>query len=287
MNSFSFGNLRRPVIVGISMILFATLLCRVEGRCGESSTKQPNDTASHVKKRVLIVTGEDYKGHLWQTTAPLLKVLIRQDQRLAVDVVEDVNALRSPRLREYDTIVLHFKNYDPETPGRAAYDNLTEFVDQGGGLVVVHFACGAFQEFGSEFTTLAGRIWNPDFRGHDPYGEITVEITDVDHPITDGLAAFNTTDELYTCLDGKTPIEVLATAKSVVDNKIYPIAFVLSYGKGRVFHTPLGHDVAALGNSDTAELLRRGTAWASNLNIPAVKNQPDTSSRPANITTSP
>ena len=28
--------------------------------------------------RVLIVTGEDYKGHLWQQTTPLLRNLIQQ-----------------------------------------------------------------------------------------------------------------------------------------------------------------------------------------------------------------
>ena len=217
------------------------------------------------RRRVLIVTGEDYKGHRWQQTAPLLKAIIRKDRRLDVDVVNRVNFLRDPRLHEYDTIVMHFKNYDPKVPGRAGYDNLAKFVEQGGGLVVVHFSSGAFQEFKSDFAKLAGRVWNPKFRDHDRYGKFTVEMTDDVHPITHGLRPFETTDELYTCLDGKTPITVLAEARSAVDKKLYPMAFVLNYGKGRVFHTSLGHDVAALAAPGTAELIRRGTAWTAGL----------------------
>ena len=240
------------VLLGASVLGGPTVLC-------SEPAKQ------EVRKRVLIVTGEDYKGHRWQETAPVLKSLIAQDKRLVVEVVEDLNFLRSPRVHEYDVLVMHFKNYDPEVPGRAGYDNLAKFVEGGGGLAVVHFACGAFQEFKDDFVKLAGRAWNPKLRAHDPRGEFLVEIVETDHPITRGLNDFTTTDELYTCLDGTTPITMLAQARSKVDDKLYPMAFVLSYGKGRVFNSPLGHDVTAFGVPGTAELIRRGTAWAAGL----------------------
>jgi len=102
-------------------------------------------------------------------------------------------------------------------------------------------------------------------RGHDPHGAFRVDITQVKHPITEGMKAFETTDELYTCLAGSTPIEVLATARSKVDGKDYPMAFVLNYGKGRVFHSVLGHDAKALSPAAVAELYRRATAWAAGL----------------------
>jgi type 1 glutamine amidotransferase len=150
-------------------------------------------------------------------------------------------------------------------PGRQGYDNLAKFVNEGGGLVLVHFACGAFQEFKDDFVKLAGRVWNPELRAHDPYGKFRVEIVDPGHPITRGLAAFETTDELYTCLDGETPVSVLAEAQSKVDGKRYPMAFVLPYGKGRVFHCVLGHSAEALSVAEVGELFRRGTAWAAGL----------------------
>lgn len=214
-------------------------------------------------KRLLIITGEDYPGHKWQQTAPILKSIYVPDVRFRVDMVEDLTRLPSLDLDPYDAVVMHFKNYDPNVPGRQGLDNLTRFVQQGGGLVLVHFACGAFQEFKDDFTKLAGRAWNPALRGHDPFGEFTVNITDPSHPITAGMQDFTIQDELYTCLEGDVPIKVLASATSKVDQKVYPMAFVLEYGKGRVFHSVLGHDVNALSNPGAAELYRRGTAWVA------------------------
>ena len=62
---------------------------------------------------------------------------------------------------------------------------------------------------------------------------------------------------------GERPINVLATARSKVDKKIYPMAFVFEHGKGRVFHCLLGHDVKAFRKPGVLELFRRGTAWAA------------------------
>ncbi len=214
--------------------------------------------------RVLLVTGEDFPGHVWQETTPVLRDQIERDERLQVEVVEELNFLRSPRLADYDVVVMHFKNYDPEVPGPAGWENLEAFVRRGGGLVLVHFACGAFQEW-PDFVKLAGRIWNPDLPAHDPHGTFRVDIVDHDHPITRGMESFETIDELYTCLDGDTPIRVLATATSVVDGEDYPMAFVLDYGEGRVFHSPLGHDVAAFEVPEVGALFRRGTAWTAGL----------------------
>lgn len=85
------------------------------------------------------------------------------------------------------------------------------------------------------------------------------------HPITQGLADFETVDELYTCLQGGTEIQPLAVAVSKVDGMTYPIAFVLRRGKGRVFHCVLGHDVEAFQNDGAATLIRRGCGWTAGL----------------------
>jgi hypothetical protein len=77
---------------------------------------------------------------------------------------------------------------------------------------------------------------------------------------------FTTTDELYTCLAGDTEIQVLAEATSKVDQKDYPMAFVLTPGQGRVFHSPLGHDLRALEAPGARQLYLQGTRWATGTN---------------------
>jgi type 1 glutamine amidotransferase len=189
---------------------------------------------------------------------------IGRDDRLSVHVTEVPGDLAKPDLDSYDAVILHFMDWEVPDPGPTARANLEAFVRGGGGLVLVHFACGAFQEW-NRFPILAGRAWDPKLRGHDPHGAFVVEIADPSHPVTRGMTAFETVDELYTCLAGETPIHVLATAKSKVDKKDYPMAFVLEYGRGKVFHCVLGHDVQALANPSAGELFRRGTAWTVGL----------------------
>jgi len=214
--------------------------------------------------KILLLTGNEYPGHPWKETAPLLARFLAADSRLTVTVNEDHKFLASPQLGDYEVIVLNYMNWQSPDPGEAARANLQKFIAGGKGLVLVHFACGAFQDW-PEFKNIAGRVWDPKLRGHDPYGKFTVEIADPDHEITRGLKPFETSDELYTCLAGDRPIHVLARAKSKVDKKDYPMAFLNTYEKGRVFHCVLGHDVPALSTPGVQGLYRRGTAWAAGL----------------------
>jgi type 1 glutamine amidotransferase len=245
----------------IAVLLTQIVLLAGYGPARVVSAGDANEAQS---KKVLIVTGIDYPGHKWKLTAPVLAKAIAADERLNVTITEEPNDLAKDTLGDYDVIVLHFMNWETPDPGRKARANLQRVVRSGKGLVLVHFACGAFQEW-PEFVELAGRVWDPKLRGHDPHGKFTVKITDSRHPAMKGMKNFETTDELYTCLTGKPPIKVLATARSKVDSKDYPMAFVLNYGKGRVFHSVLGHDVQALANPDVGRLFRNACAWCAGL----------------------
>jgi type 1 glutamine amidotransferase len=212
--------------------------------------------------RVLVVTGVD-SAHNWKLTTPALRAVLEEGGRCDVRVVEDPDVLATDLPSSYDVIVLHFQNPKPLPHEAQVLANLGRLVsEQGKGLVVLHFACGAFPDRTAEFGQVAGMVWNKKDT-HDPRGPFAVRITDPSHPITRDLKDFDDDDELYIGLAECRPVSVLAVAKSKVTGRDHPMAFTFESGRGRVFHTPLGHDAKAIQMPGVAELIRRGTTWAA------------------------
>jgi len=219
----------------------------------------PPGDAAPVK--ILLVTGVDHPAHDWKKSAPAIRDLLEKDGRCVVRIVEDPNVLGTALVFDHDVVLLHFRNEKPLAREAQAQANLTRLVNEGRGLVLVHFACGAFGDWPG-FGELAGMVWDGK-NTHDPRGPFTVRPTKSPHPILRGIHDFEADDELYIGLLQRRPVELLATARSKVTGRDHPMAFTFNVGKGRVFHTPLGHDARALESPGTAELLRRGCLWAA------------------------
>ena len=91
-------------------------------------------------------------------------------------------------------------------------------------------------------------------------------VRDSKHPVTQGMPLewLHNNDELYDNMRG--PIEnvdLLATAYSKGTKAHEPMIWTVSYGKGRVFHTPMGHDVNAMRCVGFQTTLLRGCEWAA------------------------
>lgn len=248
---------------------------------------------------VLILAGNDaHKWHNWERTTPAIKAALEKDPRIRVDVATDFEDLARKKLSDYHVIVQNnYANWhDPKGPSAAAKKAFVDFLQNGGGLVLVHFANGAFHfslpEAGAsdwpEYRKIVRRVWNHQGKppsGHDPFGPFVVEPTNVKHAITDGLKSFEVTDELYFRQDGTEPIEPLIAARSRITKTDEPLAWVYSYGKGRVFQTLLGHSEKTYDAFEGREMLRRAVAWCANREVrpldPATEKPPE---KPAPLT---
>src|SRR5258707_7541512 len=71
-------------------------------------------------------------------------------------------------------------------------------------------------------------------------------------------------------------VQLLATAYSSGTKAHEPMIWTVSYGKGRVFHTPMGHDVNAMLCVGFQATLQRGTEWAATgeVTLPLPSNFP-------------
>ncbi len=232
-------------------------------------------TAAEKPTRALILTGHDASFHPWRLTHLALREALERDPQFAISVTTNIEDLATLDLKRFDVLVQNYSNW--QRPGQlsdASKAAFTNYLNQGGGLVIVHFANGAWHfslpDAGAsdwpEYRRICRRVWNhfgkgESQSGHDPYGPFTVRVTGSAHPLTVGLKDFETTDELYFRQDGTEPIEPQVIARSKVTGRDEPLAWTYPYGKGRVFQTVLGHDEMSVRAA--GELICRGAAWAA------------------------
>ncbi len=199
----------------------------------------------------------------------------------------------SPDFKKYDVVLSNFGFGAADWP-EATRKNLETYMEEGGGLVVVHAAnnsWGNWKEFNKMiglggwggrneksgpyvYYDAEGKVIRDDGPGkcgtHGPQSEFLITMRDKEHPITKGVPDFwmHTKDECYSMLRGPAEnMTILATAadtpalKEAGRNE--PMLMVIDYGKGRVFHTTLGHDTEALQGVGFIVTLLRGTEWAA------------------------
>lgn len=221
----------------------------------------------------LILTGNHHPAHPWQKTTPLIKASIESASPIYADVSTNIEDLSQYDLRDYQFLVLNYCNWQqPKGLSNASKKAFTDYLNNGGGLMIIHFANGAFHyslpdaaaSDWPEFRNICRRVWDHNNNSaHDDYGPFTVNVTPVQSPITKELSHFQTTDELYYNQKGDAPIKPLLTARSKNTGKDEPLAWTYTYGKGKIFQTLLGHDDASFKTKTFQEILKRAALFVA------------------------
>lgn len=252
--------------------------------------------ASAAPIRVMLLDGQSGGPyHDWRATTPVMKKQLEETGLFQVDVVTappsgaDFSNFH-PDFAKYQVVVSNLDS--PEWPSELM-TSFEQYMKNGGGLVVVHAADNAFPKW-KEYNLMigiggwrgrneaAGPLWyvkdgklvsdsTPGNAGsHGARLPYQMTARDPQHPVVKGLPPvwMHVADELYATLRGPGEnMKALYTGHSDPANKgtgrDEPLIMAIQYGKGRVFHTALGHDVAALKDAGFATTFQRGTEWAA------------------------
>lgn len=250
--------------------------------------------ADDAKLPVLIIDGQN--NHDWKSTTPILKDALEKSGRFTVEVsttpggkgtAEDWAKWR-PEFSKYKAVV---SNYNGAPWPQAVKTAFEEYVSGGGGFVCIHAANNSFPEWPAYNQMIGLGGWGGRSEKSGPYVyvkdgalvkdtapgaggnhgaqfEWTVDLfgEGKEHPITKGLPESwkHAKDELYDKLRGPAEnMKVLATSTSQVTKRPEPMIMVIDHGKGRVFHTPMGHADYSMKDVGFYTVVQRGTEWAA------------------------
>jgi uncharacterized protein len=246
------------------------------------------------KLKALIVDGQNNHGN-WPTTTKMMKSYLEDSGRFTVDVAttapQGTDPNFKPEFKKYDVVVSNYNGADWPKETQEAF---VEYVKGGGGFVVVHAANNSFgnwKEYNEiiglggwggrnektgpyVFLNDEGKLVRDESAGsgghHGPQHPFQIIVRDPDHPITQDMPRewMHVQDELYDLLRGPGEnMQILATAYADKakggSGRHEPMIFTIEYGKGRVFHTPMGHGNNSQECVGFITTLVRGAEWAA------------------------
>ncbi len=218
--------------------------------------------------KVFLLSGGQRQHHGYRDQALYLATAMENTGRFEVTIGEDAAILETPAIHKYQLLIVAADRRDDEfklTP--AQQQSIFQFVRSGRGYLSIHGADNAAKDWGPEWKEMLGGVFShfglPD--GKTKKGSFQVKIVDTTSPITRGIGNFPLKDELYYQMQMADDVHPLAVIE--YQGKEWPVAWTHVFGKGRVFHTNLGHrDFGPdkddpLRNPNLFKLILQGADW--------------------------
>jgi type 1 glutamine amidotransferase len=220
--------------------------------------------------KALLLSGGKRQHHGYRDQALYLSALLENTGRYQITICEDAAILETSAMEKYDLLIVNADRRDDEFKfTRSQQEAIFNYVRRGHGYVSLHAADNAARDWLPEWKEMLGGVFShfglPDGKYYK--GSFTVKIIDTSSSITRGLKDFKLTDELYYHVQMMPDVQPLAAIE--YQDVAWPVAWTRIYGKGRVFHTVLGHrDFGPekddpLRNPDLGRLVVQGIDWVA------------------------
>lgn len=232
--------------VSIRPLIAALFVCGMLVMAGCQRNRQEDSP----RKIEVLFLGHDSEHHHSAAHMPLLAAALATE---GINFTYSSNpaVLDRETLDQYDALMI-YANYDSITAEQEKA--LLGYVSSGKGFLPIHSASYCFRN-SPEYIELVGG----QFQKHGT-GSFTADIVRADHPVTDGLSAFETWDETY--IHHQLSDDRTVLMERVEGGHREPWTWVKEHGKGRVFYTAYGHDERTWSNPGFHQLVLQGIAWA-------------------------
>ncbi|WP_137152890.1 ThuA domain-containing protein [Devosia sp. FKR38] len=211
-------------------------------------------------KSALIVYG-GWSGHDPEECAAIYRRWLHEDG-FSVRMATETSAFADPSIHDLSLIVPIFTMSKIEKEEVA---NLTKAVEGGVGLAGHHGGMSDAFRDAVDYQFMVGGQWVAHPGNIIDY---TVDVADAEDPIMAGIKSFAyTSEQYYMHVDPSN--HVLATTTFSGEHAPWiagvkmPVVWKRLHGKGRVFHSTLGHQAKEFDNVEMATILRRGINWAA------------------------
>ncbi len=242
-------------------ILVAILTATVLAASAKKSNNPADELPSLKGKKILMVWG-GWKGHfpqeLTEKIVPYLK-----EQGAIVTVSDSLGVYTNKKIMDETDLI--FQSHTMGSITKEQEKGLLEAVKNGAGLAGTHGGLGDSFRQNTEYQFMVGGQWVAHPGGVIDY---TVEITDKNDPVTQGVKDFKIHSEQY-YMQVDPNVKVLATTTfkgdhaTWINEAVMPVVWKKTYGKGRVFYISVGHTPADFDVPSAWEILTRGIRWAS------------------------
>ncbi len=194
----------------------------------------------------------------------VLDEIKKEYKTVAITLSENVDDLKYDNLKNYDVLIMVQIKVQDGNPPDFVKESLVQYLKEGHGLVVTHFAVANVQKW-RDSIDIYGAMWVNGLSTHDKYHEFRVDVKQQSHPILEGVQSFVTNDELYFNLLMRPDMDVLMTGNQdrFGATVVEPLLCTHRIYNARCVYFALGHDAKSVALPEYRKILVQSIEWAA------------------------